>query len=160
VALARRRAGAGLVYALLGVLGVFGPAGYVLIFFSMVRGANHEYAILGVVGPGIAVAVVLRAVLRLRLDRRVAIVAALPAALLALVLLAAAIAVGAYGADLLVHGVPAPYPGQPTAPFPGPDQGWLAGWLLSMAAMGVAALATGFAIIRAADATRRPAAGG
>jgi hypothetical protein len=159
VALARRRGRARPVYALLGVLGVFGTApGYVLMFFALNPG--HEYAILGVLGPTISFATVLLAALRLRLDRRVAIVAGLPAAMLALVLLAAVIVIGAYGADLLVHGVPLPYPGAPTAPLPGPYQGWLAGWLVSMAALGVAAIATCFAIIRAAGATRRPAAGG
>jgi hypothetical protein len=160
VALARRRGRAWAVYALLGVLGVFGPAGYVLMFVFMNPGPDHEYAILGVLGPGIAVATVLLAALRLRLDGRVAIVAALPVAMLAFVLLAAAIAVGAYGADLLVHGVPLPIPAAPTAPLPAPYQGWLAGWLVSIATMGVAALAACFAIIRAAHATWRPAAGG
>ncbi|TMC04235.1 MAG: hypothetical protein E6J41_25405 [Chloroflexi bacterium] len=160
VALVRRRRGfvaAG--YTLLGALGVCGPAGFLVITRSMYRGADHEYTILAVVGPALAVTTILVAALRLRLDRRVALAATVPVAVFALVLLAATVTLGAYGADLLVHGVPNPAPGAPTAPLPGPAEGWLVGWLLALAAMGAACVATGYAIVRGLGAGRVAAAG-
>jgi hypothetical protein len=158
--------GAAIGYLLAAVLAVGGPAVFLLAWVTHPRQAptHPQWYILALfLGVAVGLGVLITRAAGAPLNRRVAVVAAVPATVMSVIMLATSAALTAYMADMVAHGVPVITYGvvetYPVGAMPADHSGWLITLVVALVASLAAMVGAGYAAVGTVRAARfRPLA--